>query len=105
MEQAIISGTLLTDVESCIDVKGRTYSRFTVTCGSRGVNGRTKYTHYQCTSYLSGYEKLKKGDQVFLSGNLSVTEYRDETGSTKTKLNILVYQMSGGYRAEEKMNR
>ncbi len=105
MEQATISGTLLTDVETCVDVKGRNYSRFTVTCGSKSVNGRTKYTHYQCTSYLSGYEKLKKGDQVFVTGNLSVTEYRDNSGTMKTRLNILVYQMSGGYRAEEKMNR
>ena len=32
-----------------------------------------EYTYYMCVSYMRGYEELKKGDQVFLTGKLSAS--------------------------------
>ena len=102
MEQITISGTLLTDAETAKDKNGRTFTRFTVTCGSEDIHGRTQFTHYRCVCYVSGYEKLVKGDQVFVTGKLSAKIGVDTTGKNYLNLNIMVYQATGGYKASER---
>lgn len=106
MQVVNISGTLLTDSETCKDRNGKTFTRFTVTCGSTGANGRTMYTHYRCTCYIGGYSTLKKGDQVFISGLFSPSVSLDNNGhEVYSSLNVLVHQISGGYRAYERKAR
>lgn len=102
MEQITISGTLLTKAETDYDKKGRKYTRFTVTCGSEDIHGRTQFTHYRCICYVGGYEKLVQGDQVFLTGRLSASIGTDSFGKNYLNLNVMVHQASGGYRASER---
>lgn len=102
MQVINISGTLLEDAVKCVDKAGRSYARFTMTCGSTDANGRTYYTHYSCTCYMEGYEKLKKGDQAFVCGKLSAKLSTDEKGKSYMNLNVLAYQASGGYKYEER---
>ena len=106
MQVINISGTLLSDSTKCKDRNGRSFTRFTVTCGSEGANGRTVFTHYRCTCYVGGYDFLKKGDQVFVSGRFSPTVTIDKDGNEIiTGLNVLVHQITGGYRATERKSR
>lgn len=102
MQIITISGTLLTNAEKCTDKNGKNYTRFTVTCGGTDVFGRSQYTHYRCTCYVSGYEGMKKGDQIFLSGNLSAKVRIAEDGKSYLNMDVMVYQVSGGYRANER---
>jgi len=102
MEQIILSGTLFKDAESCIDKSGKTYSRFTVVCGSNDSTGRAVFTRYHCICYISGYEKMKKGDQVFVTGKLTAKLGIDENENPSVSLSVMVFQISGGYRAEER---
>lgn len=101
MQQITISGTLLSDAEKCVDKSGKNYSRFTVSCGSTGPDGRVEFTHYRCICYISGYEKFKKGDQAFVTGKLSARLRVDDKGRTYMNLDIMVYQLTGGYRARD----
>ena len=106
MEQITISGTLLNNAETKTDKNGRCFTRFTVTCGSVDMHGRTVFTHYRCTCYVSGYENLVAGDQVFLTGRFSAGISTDKEGKPYANLNVMVHQASGGYRASErKKNR
>ena len=102
MQQITISGTLLTDAENCKDRNGRSFVRFKVTCGDTDVLGRTKYTHYNCTCYMPNFGKLKKGDQVFVTGKLSADIAMDDKGKTYLNLCVMVYQATGGYKIEER---
>jgi len=106
MQQITISGTLLSDAETCRDIRGREYTRFKVTCGDTDTAGRVQYTHYHCTCYLSlsSFGRLKKGDQVFVIGRLSAKLAIDEKGTPYLNLNVMVYQASGGYKIEERKN-
>ena len=98
MQVIIISGTLLSDSVKCKDRNGRSFTRFTVTCGSEGANGRTVFTHYRCTCYVSGCDFLKKGDQVFVSGRFSPSVSIDNEGNEIiTELSIFVYQLSKSF--------
>lgn len=102
MQQITISGTLLSDAETCVDKRGKTFVRLKVTCGDTDINERTQYTHYYCTCYMSGFEKLKKGDQVFLTGKLSAKAVLGTDGKAYLNLNVMVYQASGGYKVVER---
>lgn len=102
MQQITISGTLLSDAVVCTDKNGRQYVRFKVTCGDEDINGRTQFTHYHCTCYPTGFDKLKKGDQVFINGRLSAKISISETGKPYLNLNIMVYQATGGYKMAER---
>lgn len=102
MQQITISGTLLTDAELCKDKNGKNFVRFKVTCGDTDAFGRTEYTHYQCTCYLQNFNKLKKGDQVFVTGKLSAKISADDKGKSYLNLNVMVYQATGGYKIEER---
>lgn len=102
MQQVTISGTLLADAEKCVDTNGRTYSRFTVSCGSKGPGGRTEYTQYRCTCYITGYEDCKKGDQIFLTGKLSAKLKTDEKGKVHLNLDVMIHFASGGYKYAER---
>lgn len=102
MLQITISGTLLENAETCVDKNGRTYTRFSVSCGSEDLNGRTQFLHFSCTCYVKGYEYLKKGDQVFLTGKFSAKLNTGNDGKTYMNLYIMVYQAAGGYKANER---
>lgn len=102
MQQIIISGALITDVQKLRDRNGRDYLRFTVTCGSTDINGRSIFTHYRCISYITGYGKLKKGDQVFITGKFTPSLMCDENGKTYMNLDVMVASITPGYRAEDK---
>lgn len=104
MQQITISGTLLADAEQYKDKNGNNFVRLKVTCGETDMNGRTQFTHYLCTSYLEGFNKLKKGDQVFLTGKLSAKSGIDEKGKPFWSLCVMVYQATGGYKIEERTN-
>ena len=98
MQSITISGTLLSDAMKCMDRNGRSFTRFTVTCGSEGVNGTIVYTHYRCTCFMSGLESLREGDQVFLSGRFTPSVSIDNEGNDIiTELRIFVYQLSVGF--------
>ena len=102
MQVITISGTLLDDAVKCVDKSGHSYVRFTMTCGSTDLNGRSYFTHYSCTCYVEEYAKLKKGDQAFICGKLSARLSQDEKGKYYMNLNVLAYQTSGGYKSEER---
>ena len=74
-------------------------------CGSKEITGRMVYTEYKCVCYVNGYEKLRKGDQVFLTGKQSAGIGYDKDGNAVLKLNVMVYQASGGFTAEERKAR
>lgn len=106
MQQITISGTLLNDAEQCKDKNGKYYVRFKVTCGDQDINGRVQFTHYHCTCYLPGFEELKKGDQIFVTGKLSAKAGVSNTdGKAYLNLNVMVYQATGGYKQEEKKTK
>ena len=105
MQQITISGTLLSDVEKGTDKNGRTFLRFTVSCGWNDQDNRTQYTHYRCTCYVGGYEKLKKGDQVFVTGKLTATIGYDDDRNAFLNMDVMVYQINRGYRAVERATR
>lgn len=103
MQQITISGTLSADAEKCRDKNGNPYVRFKVACGDNDINGRTIFTYYHCTCYISGFEDLKKGDQVFVTGKLSAKIGNSvKDGTAYLNLNIMVYQVAGGYKIEER---
>lgn len=102
MQQIIISGTLLGDAGLFTDKAGKNYVRFVVTCGSTDVYGRTIYSHYRCTCYMSQYSKMKNGDQVFVTGRFSPSISTDEKGKPYMNLDVMVTQITGGYRADER---
>ena len=104
MQQITISGTLLSNAESCSDRTGRKYARFKVTCGDTDLQGRVQFTHYHCTCYLPNYDNLKKGDQVFITGKLSARISFDEDGKPYLNLNVMVFQACGGYKCDERKN-
>lgn len=106
MEQVTISGTLLSDSTTGKDKNGRDFTRFTVSCGSKEPSGGVVFTHYRCVSYLKGHESLRKGDQVFLTGSQKVSIWVDQNGKPWINIDVMVYQMTCGYKAEErKKNR
>lgn len=105
MQIITISGTLLNDAEKCVDKNGRKYTRFMMTCGSTDINGRSVFTHYSCTCYIDGYEKLKKGDQAFVCGKFSAKLSVDDKGTPYMNLNVLAFQASTGYTFKEKSER
>ena len=105
MQQITISGTLLTDAEKSVDKNNRTFVRFTVSCGWSDQYGRTQYTHYRCVCYVGGYDKMKKGDQVFVTGKLTASIGYDNAGKSYLNLDVMVYQVSKGYRSEERTSR
>ena len=102
MQQITISGTLLNDAERCKDRNGNFYVRFDVTCGESDTSGRPEFTHYHCTCYITGFEKLKKGDQVFITGKLRAKLSANAKGEAYMNLNVMVHQVSGGYKIEER---
>lgn len=103
MQQITISGTLSSEVERCKDKNGNSYIRFKVVCGDTDINGRSVFTHYHCTCYISGFEDLKKGDQVFITGKLSAKiSISAKDGNPYLNLNVMVYQASAGYKQDEK---
>ena len=102
MQQITISGTLLNDAETCIDKKGNSYVRFDVTCGESEMNGRKSFTHYHCICYIGGFNELKKGESVFLTGKLNAKISTDKEGKAYLNLNVMVYQASGGYKVIDK---
>ncbi|MBR1434021.1 MAG: single-stranded DNA-binding protein [Bacteroidales bacterium] len=105
MQQVTISGTLLSDAENCVDKNQRSYIRFTVTCGDNDENGRSIYTHYRCTCYIAGYEKMKKGDQVFVTGKQKIRLGQTAQGEPKINIDVMVFQISGGRRADQRNTR
>ena len=102
MQQIIISGTLLTDAAKFTDKNGREFTRFTVTCGETDITGKTVYTHYRCTCYLIGYGKMTKGDQVFITGKFLPKLETDDKGKYYMALNVMVSNLTGGYRHSER---
>ena len=98
MQMISISGTLLVDAEKCVGRNGVSYIRFDVTCPDQDAYGRTIYTHYHCTCYINGFDQLRKGDQVFISGKFHAKLSVDEKGKPYMNLNIMVYQITAGYR-------
>ena len=105
MQVITISGTLLDDAVKCVDKNGRSYTRFKMTCGASEPGGRTVFTHYQCTCYIDGYEKLKKGDQAFVCGKFSARLTTDEKGKQYMNLNVLAFQATGGYKYTERKDK
>ena len=106
MQQITISGTLLGNAAVFRDKNDRPFIRFTVTCGATDIHGRTIFNHYRCTCYVvTGYEKMKNGDQVFVIGKFLPSLYVNEKGKTEMNLDVLVTHITGGYRAEERENR
>jgi hypothetical protein len=104
MQQITISGTLVSDVESCTDKNSRPYMRFEVKCADPDITGRVQFTLYHCTCYLSNLENIKRGDQVFLTGKLTAKLTLGRDGKPYMNLNIMVYQATDGYKIEERKN-
>ena len=102
MQQIILSGTLIADATEHIDKNGRKHCRFILTCGETDVYGRTVYIHYNCICYKNGYEGMKKGDQVFITGKFLPSLNLDKDGKAYMNLNVMINTISGGYRANER---
>lgn len=105
MQNINLSGTLLKDAETGTDKNGKTYVRFTITCGWNDQYNRTQYTHYLCTCYIKGYDSLKKGDQVFVNGEQRATIEYDNSGKAYLNLHVMVFNINRGYRASERAAR
>lgn len=101
----MISGTLLNDAGMFTDKAGKNYVRFTVTCGTSDVFGRTIYSHYRCICYFGGYDKMKKGDQVFLTGRFTPSVILDDKGKPQMNLDVMVTQITRGYEAKDKVGK
>lgn len=105
MQQITISGTLVSDAQQCVDKRGRKFVRFTLTCGSADVYGKINYNHYQCVCYIPGYEKAKKGDQLFLTGRFTPSVVLNENKKAELRLDVMVLTISGGYTANERSKK
>ncbi len=106
MQRITISGTLLGDTACFRDKNDRQFIRFTVTCGSTDIHGRTVFNHYRCTCYItSGYENMKKGDQVFIMGKFLPSIGVDDKGKPYLNLDVMVTDITGGYRATERKKK
>ena len=102
MQTITISGTVHGEVMTLKDKKGRTFLRFFVVCGATDLFGRAVFNYYRCTCYMTKYDKMKDGDQVFVIGQFLPTLTTDEKGRTYQNLDVMVTQITGGYRAEER---
>lgn len=102
MQQITLSGTLIADATEHVDKNGRKHCRFLLTCGANDAYGRTVYSHYRCICYVNGYEGMKKGDQVFLTGKFLPSLTVDKDGKPYMNLDVMVVTISGGYRANER---
>lgn len=105
MQRVTLSGTLVTDVFRQLDKNGRQYIRFTLACGTLNTNQRMEYTYYKCVSYIRGYDELKKGDQLFLTGKLQATIGYNEDRSPMLNLLVSVTEMTGGQKEEDKKKK
>lgn len=102
MQQITLSGTLISDASKFKDRNNKEFIKFIVTCGSTDAYGRTIFTHYRCICYVTGYEGMRKGDQVFLTGRFCPSLGTDESGKNYMNLDVMVISISGGYRASER---
>lgn len=96
MEVITLAGNLITDSEVCTDKNGHNFSRFKVSCRSTDYAGNFKSTVYRCFSYASGCERLKVGDQVFITGTLNIGIHTDEKGKTWLNADVFVQHFTNG---------
>ena len=104
MQQITLSGALITDAFKLKDKNNKDFLRFTLSCASVDNYGRTVFTHYRCTCYIIGFQGLKKGDQVFITGRFTPSIGTDDKGKTYMNLDVMVLSIAGGYRANERKN-
>lgn len=90
MQIITITGTIIKEAETCTDKNGKQYVRFKVSSNSEDINGEPKFNHYRCTYYGSDFIKLKKGDQVMLTGQLKAEIKKQESGNVVLDMNIKV---------------
>lgn len=89
MEVITISGCLPDDCEVCTDKRGNSFVRFKVSCKNKDYDGKTVYHVYRCYCYYAGFEDLRRGEKVYIVGDLSYYLREDKNG--KTWLNMDVY--------------
>ena len=70
MEIITLSGTVSSVPESRKDLNGNNYIRFVVRCTTNDHTGDVKDTYYRCLCYDPNMKDLRKGDVVFLHGDL-----------------------------------
>ena len=105
MQRVTLSGTLVSDIFRQVDKNGRQYFRFTLSCGALNQYQRMEYTYYMCVSYMRGYEELKKGVQVFLTGKLSASIAYNSDHTPVLSLLVSVTDMTGGQKEENKRKK
>ena len=96
IQTVILIGHLLTDAESFTDKNGHDFVRFKMTCRRTTFKGETKFTVYRVCCYIGGYETLKQGDQVFVSGELDISVHIDKEGKVWLNNEVYAKQISKG---------
>jgi len=102
MQQITLAGALITDALKLKDKNNKEFLRFTLSCASVDNYGRTIFTHYRCTCYILGFQGLKKGDHVIITGRFMPSIGTDDKGKTYMNLEVMVLSIAGGYRAYER---
>ena len=89
IQTIILLGHLMTDAETFIDKDGHDFIRFKMCCRKTTFKGESKFTVYRVCCYQKGFENMKRGDQVYVSGDLDINVHIDDKG--KVWLNTEVY--------------
>ena len=88
MQYIFIDGNLTKDAETKSNAKGNEYTFMTVACNEqRGEKKETTFydVYYRSAPNLLQY--LKKGQQVFIRGELAIRE-NEKDGRTYTNINV-----------------
>ena len=93
MKNVSIIGNLTADVELKKSESGTEFARFNVAVNS-GKGDKKTVTYFTCTAF-SGMGKAiaqycKKGNRVYIAGDLSAGVYKDKEVNYKPSLNVTV---------------
>lgn len=105
IQNIILVGHLLTDAQSYTDKNGHDYIRFKMSCRRTTYTGETKFTIYRICCYQSGFENLRQGDQVYVSGDLDITYHVDENGKAWLNNDVFARQITKGSTENQKIKK
>lgn len=70
MQTITITGTVLQDAQSSTDQWGKAFTCILVSCWRKSQIDEPIFTKYRCFVHKKGYEDIRKGDRVCISGEL-----------------------------------
>lgn len=91
-----LMGHLISKVDKFVDKNGHEFIRFKMSCRKTTFKGDTKNTVYRVCCYQGGFENLKEGDQVYVSGDLDISVYIDDKGKVWLNNEVFAIRISKG---------